>query len=167
MIPKFVVLTPGVFPNVFLWTTQGLTLMLESAVEHFKQPVLSTQGSRTSDQQSLSYQERFYYLQLIAVLERTLAYAYTGSPRVLHKSSMEPLWILSSLRDNSYPVFNPDIINTRVGNSRFALAFEKWPVNRDGYAVLPAERAATLTYGATYAEVSRAHLPLSCKRIWR
>jgi hypothetical protein len=151
-----VVLKPDVFPKLFLWTTHGVCSVLESVIASFKHEVDGMKQTKL-----VKSQRAFYYLQLMATLERVLAYAYTGAPQVLHMSSMTPLWTLFALRDTSFPMFKKDIVEMRGENGKMRLHFRKWPVTKDGYASLPANRAAVVTYNATYAEVSGQPL-ISC-----
>jgi hypothetical protein len=73
-----------------------------------------------------------YTVETIAALERTLAYAYTGSAKVISRAVMEPLFLSRGLLETGFPTLNQAIIAVRIENithvPRLAVAAQSWPM---------------------------------------
>jgi hypothetical protein len=131
--------------------------MMELLVKKFKEySSLSATGKTSSRVSSLPY-----ILELIAVMERVLAFCYTGSARVLVKDLMQPLWTTLSLKAYTTPILNPNIIHTSFGNT-FTLNKAEWPVTAAHTAAMASQKALSLTYSEYLAEVSSAAFFISC-----
>jgi hypothetical protein len=123
--------------------------MMELLVSKFKEfSSLSSTGQPSIHVHSLPY-----ILELIAVMERVLAFCYTGSARVLVKDLMQPMWTTLSLKAYTTPILNPDIVQVNFGAS-FRLAKSSWPVTAANTAAMASQRALSLTYSEYLADVS-------------
>jgi hypothetical protein len=74
-----------VFPNLYKWTTYGITSLLESIWKHsthLTEPDKKANG---------------YVLELCSALECTLNYMHTRNAKVLSTGLMKPLWLVNSL----------------------------------------------------------------------
>jgi hypothetical protein len=93
-----------------------------------------------------------YYLEIIALMERVLAFCYTGGAKVLVKPLMHPMWTTLSLLAHTTPMLNPDIIRTQGGEVRVTIA--NWPMTSANVAASASDRAMSLTYSSHLAQVS-------------
>ena len=149
LVKHFVVFKRSSFPNIFSWTSFGAACMMELLVNKFRAfSSLSSTGKPSSHVNTLPY-----ILELIAVMERVLAFCYTGSARVLVKDLMQPMWTTLSLKAFTTPILHPDIIQAFFGTS-FQLGKNQWPVTAANTAAMASQRALLLTYSEYLADVS-------------
>ncbi|KAF9515156.1 hypothetical protein BS47DRAFT_1391886 [Hydnum rufescens UP504] len=80
-----VVLTPECYPHIYDWVSYPVQAMLSMA-----------------------------WRQVIALLERSLAYAYTGSAKVISRSLMEPMFTSRAIIDQGYPMVNQSIATVKM-----------------------------------------------------
>lgn len=95
------------------------------------------------------------YVELTAVLERTLAFAHTGNMRMLTRSLMDRLWLSKGLVDQGFPALS-DILHLAgsYGNDP-VITVDKWPRHpRTGIPLVASERAQALTFGVPHFNVS-------------
>jgi hypothetical protein len=103
---------------------------------------------------------------LIAILERVLAYAYSGSAKVLPRKLMGAFWITHALSLTGCPSINPRILeflSSSASEGRtFNLNTKAWPVTTSPYKpLLASTRALELTYDPTFQQVSQCSLNCS------
>jgi hypothetical protein len=145
LIPHLVIFKPTAFPEVFSWTTYGIGCFIETLVKHFRSESVTDQDDAVPQ----------YYLELVALAERLLAFGYTGSARVLVKDIMQPFWTTLALAANTTPMINPRIVGTTSGSSMIKLWAHRWPLrNSDDLPARASSTALEHTYSAQLAHVS-------------
>ena len=104
----------------------------------------------------------------MAVAERLLNFAHTGSARVLPNALLTALFPLRAISEGYMPMFSDDLIlggDTNLG-PHFSLA--RWPRNQiTGKPYLASMRVQELTYGSDHFLVRplfAEHLPASAPR---
>lgn len=110
-----------VFPNLYLWVTYGVTILLERLwKEH---AIKVAVGQNVSP----------YAVELCCALERALAYAYTGNAKVLSRGLLDPLFISRSLLEFGLPTINTNLVKI-LGNShdRVVIKTREWPTSTSG-----------------------------------
>jgi hypothetical protein len=140
----FIVFAPAAFPDVFAWTTYGLGVVLEKVYADFNSMMDSVERKSLAP----------YYLELGAVIERLIAYGYTGSSRVLIKGIMEPLWVTFSLKATCVPMLRRSMVNVGLGVSAMVVNVDAWPLLPSGLAAMASMCAQTRTYSSSFADVS-------------
>lgn len=139
---------PGVYQDLIKWTTYPITTLLKA---------LAIKLTQMMQESHLMTYEAFYLIEVIAGLERVLAYAYTGSARVLMKGLMNPLWLTRGLVLHGFPSINKKIIQLSIhpenGQVSVTVNPRYWPVDEHGMVVRASTRTAELTYGKPFALV--------------
>ncbi|KAG2335389.1 hypothetical protein BDR05DRAFT_954111, partial [Suillus weaverae] len=115
--PHLRVFASHAFPQVYQWTTFGITSLLELLWAH-QLPILEA-GNKP----------RHEVVELCSVLERTLAYAHTGNARVLASKLMRPLWLVQSLLEQGLPTFAPSVRMTSSISNPIAISSADWPTS--------------------------------------
>ncbi|KAG2130918.1 hypothetical protein DEU56DRAFT_914676 [Suillus clintonianus] len=105
------------FPQVYQWTTFGITSLLERLWAH-QLPILEA-GNKP----------RHEVVELCSVLERALAYAHTGNARVIASKLMRPLWLVQSLFEQGLPTFSPSVRMTTSITNPIAISSADWPTS--------------------------------------
>src|ERR1700722_16641045 len=82
---------PQAFPNMYLWTTYGLVSLLEE--------LWAGQISAIHKRAQISP----YVIEVVSMLERALAMAFTGDARVITKDLMGPFGLKRSLLEHGLP----------------------------------------------------------------
>ncbi|KAH9910611.1 uncharacterized protein B0H18DRAFT_963080 [Fomitopsis serialis] len=136
-----VVFEPKVFPAVYHWTTFPISCLLVELFEDFSQ-FLRERNIIPPTQ-----------IELVALLERCLAYAYTGSGKVLMMSLMDQLLISRGLLWDSLPVFHPHIFHfALVESGAVRIKAESWPCRgAEREPIMVSLRAVQLTWGSSPA----------------
>lgn len=142
-----VIFTPDAFPDCFAWSVYGLGCVLEMAVQRCK-------TAMSSDQSTKGRLMASYYLELVAAVERMIAFGYTGSSQVLLKELLEPLCATWSLQLASTPMLHSSIIDLSDGLKNVTLNPEKWPCNGEGIPAMASFCAQTRSYSEGFAMVS-------------
>lgn len=150
LTPHLHIYKPGIFKRLALWTTYPITTLLK------------TIAFKLESQQAAQSPDYFYLLETAASLERTLAFAHTGSARVLLRELMQPLWITRGLRKHRYPALNPKIISLHVAEGeppqlQVSIRGSQWPLGKDNLVMRASARTAELTYNPSFSQV-RMHL---------
>ena len=71
-----------------------------------------------------------YIVEMIAILERTLNFIFTGSARVIDYGPMYDLFAGRAMLETGYPCFPADLFNFSTHD--FYILPSKWPTNDDG-----------------------------------
>ncbi|TFK59557.1 hypothetical protein BDN72DRAFT_905733 [Pluteus cervinus] len=138
----FLVLRPKAFPELYKWMTYGICVVIERI------------WKRWAFQLPLGVRPDPDLVELVAVLERTLAYAHTGNTKVLASSLMRPMWLVISLFKQGLPVFAPAIQFTE----RFIhVPLGAWPHGDDGMPASASMRAQVFNFEDQQFEVFAAH----------
>jgi hypothetical protein len=131
-----------VFPNLYKWTTYGITSLLESIWKH------------STDLTEPDKKANGYVLELCSALERTLNYMHTGNAKVLSTGLMKPLWLVNSLLQDGMPALWKDIVNVFI-DTHIHIEESLWPVHPNtGLPYGSSARAQVLTYGQHHYDVS-------------
>jgi hypothetical protein len=95
-----------------------------------------------------------YFAEIMAMLERAMAYMFTGDARVIVKSLMGPFGLKRSLLELGMPAITTAI--TFDEQSTNAVSFKKanWPLTDRGEPAIASGRAQYLTYGEDHFKVS-------------
>ncbi|KAG1758543.1 hypothetical protein EDD22DRAFT_997786 [Suillus occidentalis] len=141
--PHLCVFASHAFPQVYQWTTFGITSLLERLWAH-QLPILEA-GNKP----------RHEVVELCSVLERALAYAHTGNARVIAAKLMRPLWLVQSLLEQGLPTFAPSVrITSSVGNP-ISISSADWPTSDNlNVPAIASKRSQVLTYGNDHFEAS-------------
>ncbi|KAG2063361.1 hypothetical protein BDR04DRAFT_1163843 [Suillus decipiens] len=148
------------FPQVYQWTTFGITSLLERLWAH-QLPVLEA-GNKP----------RHEIVELCSVLERTLAYAHTGNARVIASQLMRPLWLVQSLLEQGLPTFAPSVrLATSISNP-ISISSADWPTSDNlNVPAIASKRSQVLTYGNDHFEARLSaykagfHIELSINKL--
>jgi hypothetical protein len=86
----------------------------------------------------------------VAVLDRLGSYCFTGDPRVLPSTVLEPLTTMESIRRGAWPYISPDMLDFRdLGGS---MNVSRWPrTSNDGRPILLHIAALAYHYGSNVA----------------
>ncbi|KAG6369061.1 hypothetical protein JVT61DRAFT_1888 [Boletus reticuloceps] len=131
------VLTNDVVPELFQCATYPLTCLIEH-IWNRHEPLLKD-----------GYAVDPFELEMIAMLERTLNYAHTGSGRVLTRTLMDRAWLSLSLVNDGLPCISNTFIQAgSLSSGLINIHREKWPVHPVTQIPLTAsQRSQELTYG--------------------
>jgi hypothetical protein len=89
-----------------------------------------------------------YTLEVTGLLERTLAFAYTGDARVITKDLMEPFGLKRSLIEHGLPCILKSLNFNKAISQLFAHNATMWPLTRKTKEpAVSSKRAQMLTYG--------------------
>ena len=95
------------------------------------------------------------YVELMAVLERLLNFAHTGSARVLTTGLMNRIWPSRALKDGCMPMFSDILSFGGVTQTQPSIMLSLWPYDRrKNTPYLASKRAQELTYGQDHFLVS-------------
>lgn len=124
--------------------TQAIWFLLEQTwAKHGEQPAYGTKPPPD-------------LIELVAALERTLAYAHTGNAKVLSRRLMRPMWLVQSLFEHGPPTLAP-AIHVQINEARpIYLPLAVWP-HTGGKPASATQRALSLTYGDTHYQVQRLY----------
>ncbi|KAF9515149.1 hypothetical protein BS47DRAFT_1391881 [Hydnum rufescens UP504] len=142
--------TSDAYPALFDWVTYPVQAMLESAWQTVQ---LSQAPSFPSP----------YMIEVIAVLERALAYAYTGSAKLLSRSLMQPLFTSRALVDHGFPMLSQSIVTMKkdrsTNKSFVSVSSSAWPWNQERKAPATcSDGAQSVYYSKRLYNVSTAFL---------
>jgi hypothetical protein len=96
-------------------------------------------------------------LEMMAMLERALNYAYTGSAKVLTRTLMpDRAWLSLSVINNGLPcILNTFIPAGSLSSGLVSIRREKWPLHPITHMPLTAsQRSQEVTYGKVHYSVS-------------
>lgn len=135
-------------PNLLNWTTYPLTSVIE---------MLWKQNVR--DLEPGSDRVNMYEIELMAMLERTLNYAHTGSARVISRKVMVPHFLGLSVLHDGLPCLNPRLVSfpDMAQNSKvnvFAALWARTPQKKGRRPLMASKRVQELTYGRAHMQVS-------------
>lgn len=141
-------------PQIYQWATYPISALLEKAFSRELEklsgpPSGSSRGSRIN----------LFRVELIAALERCLAYAFTGSSRVLMKSAMDQLWLSKGILATGFPSLNNKIVALGAENHP-QVHVHLWPTTGSEdypYPASCASRAVEFNFGKKIAYVSAIH----------
>ncbi|KAI1784754.1 hypothetical protein LXA43DRAFT_1167648 [Ganoderma leucocontextum] len=160
-----VVLTQEAWPNVYSWVTYPITALMTTTWDtYLKTPLedrtqlrgLSPRSAPSNEAMALTPQTP--YVELIAVLERALNFAYTGAAKVLCQTLMGKLWVGKALQDGFMPVFCRDLKLGR--NQEPLIALTKWPMSKRKQPLVASKRSQVLTYGEDHFQRYLGHITI-------
>jgi hypothetical protein len=149
------ILKPDAFPNLLKWTTYPVNAAQKQLYEEFMDNIRSPQG------EPLPKAMQHYSVEVISMLDRCTAVAYTGSMKIVPRQLGKIMWFGSAMHAGMLPVFNPDILDfarSVTSNGILEIRGDMWP--RDATTGRPLQstsRAQEIQYGATFKEVSHFH----------
>jgi len=132
---------------MYLWTTYGIT----SALERIWKSQLSSLEKKTTISP--------YVIEVVSVLERALAMAYTGDARVIVKDLMVPLGLKPSLLELGLPSITRLIRFDVDKTEPFTHNRGNWPLTKRREPAVASTRAQTLTFGSDHYLVSQYIIP--------
>lgn len=141
-----------IYPNLYLWTTYPLTVVLEDVYE------AERRGKVLREDRNVLRKDKpdpvALNLELAAVLERALNFGHTGNTRTILKSVMEPLWLSQGILSTGYPSLNPDIVRPSSNSNAVVISSQNWPRREaDNTPISAAFRAIEVHFGRTSALV--------------
>ncbi|KAH9845958.1 hypothetical protein C2E23DRAFT_716408, partial [Lenzites betulinus] len=150
------VFRPGVFPDLMLWTTYPLRVLLEqfwSKVSPSLTPAVTTTPNPVD-------------LEMIAILERLINFAHTGAMKVLATGVMDKLWPSRAVVDHGFPCFSPALFLGGDTGLLPSVSLNDWPRHLiTGYPLVASKRALEITYGSdvftTYHTLFHIHSTVS------
>ncbi|KAH9845988.1 hypothetical protein C2E23DRAFT_745123 [Lenzites betulinus] len=150
------VFRPGVFPNLMLWTTYPVRVLLELFWQKVS-PALIVGSNATPNPVDL---------ELIAILERLVNFAHTGAMKVLTTGVMDRLWPSRAIVDHGFPCFSPALFLGGDNGLLPSVDLNDWPIHSiTGYPLVASKRALEITYGnahfTTYHTLFHIHLKVS------
>ena len=160
-----------VYPQIYLWASYPITVLLNSIWNHCISPVLAAQKKAVEKARAQQNGNAFdplsivpgpHLVELIALAERALNFCHTGAAACLTNTAGGPLWITRALLDGFLPMFSPALSYGMVSGELVpSFSLSKWPLHpRTLLPADPAKRALELTYGTALATVSCAHMLL-------
>ncbi|KAH7920877.1 hypothetical protein BV22DRAFT_1179673 [Leucogyrophana mollusca] len=144
--PHLLVLTPDVFPNVYLWTTYSICALLEGLWEQAE--LLMNQGKAPPP----------HMVELCAALERALTFAHTGNAKVLATGLMRPMWLVPSIIEDGLPSLAPNIsVSVLPGLPCISLRLKDWPVLTSHHVPAVASKCSQVrNYGQSHFDAYEA-----------
>lgn len=149
------VFTPGTAPDFVKWTSYPVNIALKSLYTKFKhttQSPASTEGTKVEDV------ELHIWTEVASLLERTTAYAYTGSNRVFPVAIGKIFWVASTVLTGGLPCFNPNIVAFKFdpsGTIQLAITAEAWPKQAGSdHPLRSSERCQEMEYKDGFQHVS-------------
>ncbi|KAH9828613.1 uncharacterized protein C8Q71DRAFT_912237 [Rhodofomes roseus] len=131
-----VVFKPDVFPAIYHWMTFPVRVVLEKM---YTSMVADLQQGR---------KQPALQIELLAMMERTLAYAHTGNAAVI-SGCMGPLWLKRSLLELGFPCLHPSMRLDVDNDFPLSISVTAWPCRpSDMTPLLASSRAFQLTWGA-------------------
>ncbi|KAI0819169.1 hypothetical protein BC628DRAFT_1342387 [Trametes gibbosa] len=139
------VFCPDVFPNLILWTTYPVRVLLDLFWVKVS-PALIVGSNATPNPVDL---------ELIAVLKRLVNFAHTGAMKVLTTGVMDRLWPSRAIIDNGFPCFSPALFLGGKNGLLPSIDLHNWPTHSiTEYPLVVSKCALEITYGNTHFTVS-------------
>ncbi|KAF8121160.1 hypothetical protein EV363DRAFT_1302449 [Boletus edulis] len=140
---------PQVIPNLMNWMTYPLTSVIDMI---WKEHLPELESGKKPDP---------YHVEFVAILERALNYAHTGSAKVLSKAVMQPHYLALGAIHDGLPCLNPLLISFHdllKPKPQLHIATQYWARNdsRDRRPLLASKRVQELTYGKSHMQQSEA-----------
>lgn len=148
LVPLFVVPThKQVIPDLFQCATYPLTCLIDYLWKKHE-PSLKE-----------GYVVNPFELETMAMLERTLNYAHTGSARVLTRTLMDRAWLsISVVKDGLPCISNTFIQPGSLASGMVSIRQDTWPVHPGTQMPLTSsQRSQELTYGKPHYAVRQSH----------
>lgn len=147
---SFVLLKPGVYQSLMKASLFPILTVQRMAHERLS-PLLNPATPLPPANRAL----RFYLLELVSIIERLGAFAYTGNARVLPSALGNQLWFGLAVQGGHLPFFNPAVVElSQAGDLGLHINTASWPTDVRGRSPLTSsERAMELTYGTIFAKV--------------
>jgi hypothetical protein len=99
-----------------------------------------------------------YLVEVIALLERALAYGYTGSAKVISRGLMEPLFTSRSLVLHGFPTINRSVVQASIDRKTqkpfLLIDYRAWPLRDRLSPAICSASAQKMYYSSTMFEVS-------------
>jgi hypothetical protein len=100
-----------------------------------------------------------YEVEFMAMLERTLNYAHTGSARVISRKVMAPHFLGLSMLHDGLPCLNPRVVSfpDMAQDSKVTIYTALWartPAKKGRQPLMALKRVQELTYGRAHMQVS-------------
>ncbi|KAI0261457.1 hypothetical protein BC834DRAFT_972719 [Gloeopeniophorella convolvens] len=137
---SLVAFVPKAFPNMISWASYPITSLIETIFARIKDfiivhPTIQANAS-----------PNFYDIELLSMLERTLNFCHTGSPKVLTKTSMNHFWLSLGIATTGFPSLNPT-----VPTDLHKMNYRDWPLDsRTRMPLTASSRSISFTYGHVY-----------------
>jgi hypothetical protein len=113
-----------VFPDCYKWATYGITTLLAKTW-------LSEEARRNI---SPPPPPNPYFVEFTSILERTLAFAMTGSGKVLHRGTMAPTLLSKGLVSHAFPALHRKLWSRPDDKVSYGLMAQNWPtIEKNGF----------------------------------
>lgn len=140
-----------VIPNLLIWATYPLTSLIE---------LVWKQNSRHLELGNDKIDP--YHVEFMAMLERTLNYAHTGSGKVITRKVMTPSFLAQSLVHDGFLCLNKRIVSFPELTTKSLLLLDNtWWARTDKRPLMASLRVQELTFGKLHARVSFSDIYLT------
>lgn len=151
---------------MLLWTAYPLTVLMEEIWRRHLHPILDKRASleaqsgwnprsrRTPSINHLATVPPPQWLELLAIVERSLCFAHTGSAPSLAYALMKRTFTSRALLDGFLPMFWDGLEISDAAPLNPTLHFHKWPLNNNKEPLLASKRSQLLTYGRSHLAVN-------------
>ena len=138
-----------------MWTTYSICALLERIWAEHRETIQTIADAPSHSSEIPSSAPPATLVEIVAVLERALAYAHTGNAKVLSTKVMGPLWLVRSLLRQGLPTLAPQLLLGHSQTYTVSIALGKWPKHDiTGVPFTSSGRAQILTYGQPHYDVS-------------
>src|SRR5262245_29096789 len=134
------------YPNMYLYNAYGLACL---------QHRIWTMEKSAMEKEQLPDP---YHVEVMAMLERAMAYMFTGDARVIVKSLMGPYGLKHSLVELGLPAITLDIAFDEQLATPIALKRANWPLVGRQEPAVASRRSQLLNYGEDHCKVSFNHI---------
>jgi len=144
--PFLFIFRPNIFPNLLKYTTYPVNVAQKRAYQQLQKTMKSAQ--RAEIPAALPY----YWTEIIALLDRCTAVAYTGSMKVVPKKLGTIFWFGLAVHAGLMPCFNSSVIQVPDeddDNQRLKVIASQWPLDTKTSRPL---QASTRTHQIEYKE---------------
>jgi hypothetical protein len=157
-----VILKPGVFQSAMKAILYPTKCLQHEALNMFNR--LAATSLMGGPQQAMIH----YLVELIAISDRIVAFAYTGHGKVIPYALGKCMWFGLAVQAGLMPCLNPNVV--KIGGSAeilLEIVPSAWPMDAAHRNPLQSSNLCqVLTYGAPFAAVSTLLFNV-CKNAWR
>lgn len=145
---NLIVFKNGIFPHLFLWTMTPLVTLQRNIYD-----VAEEDANDASKRAFWRDIDRFGRTEVGGgILDRVIAYGFTGSSKVLNRALGTHLHYGLALQGGGMPSFNKEVVSIpkmdHYGARRIPdLMMELWPQDSTGLPLTASSRTLELTYG--------------------
>ena len=137
------------FPNIYLYTSQGITTLLEHFYKLERRRMQAPRDERPPPNP--------FHVEIVSLLERSLNFMHTGNAACFVGQLMNYTWLGPSLLTDGLPCLNKAALGIRIHEDALHVVFNPatWPLHRLELRPLSSAKAGVLFhYGEDVFNVS-------------